>query len=148
MNLEKQKRITSSTSPNSASELADVSAKPQQSEKGCYIFLDTLDGEVAVWDVMDTNYMSFNDAEQFFARVRRWYEEVKLFSTPTEVDLLSEDESRVMKALVASFGWPPAAEVEGSGWRKEEGFREVERVVDAWRRGFLEVGNGYCTTEE
>jgi hypothetical protein len=46
-------------------------------DAGCYIFLDTLDGEVAIWDVDEDCYASFDSTGGFYAWLRS-----RLFSSP------------------------------------------------------------------
>lgn len=98
----------------------------------CYIFLDTLDGEVVTWNVMEAYCASFDCAKAFFTRLRQWYEEIKLFPVPNEVAFLTEDRFDGVKDAIRSFGWPPTGE-DGRGWQKEECFEEVERMIDGLR---------------
>ena len=50
-----------------------ASLTTDQSDKGYFVVIDTLEGVVAVWDVMDHEYQSSDDAEEFPAQLRLWY---------------------------------------------------------------------------
>lgn len=101
-------------------------------DAGCYIFLDTLDGEVAIWDVGEDGYASFDSAGEFYAWLKKQYEELRVFSAPgidmpAHVYSLTHDRYGGFKEVVRSLGWPPG---DGSKWNRQEGMKEVERV---WR---------------
>jgi hypothetical protein len=77
---------------------------------------------------MESHCSTYDDAKDFFPRLRRWYEEIKLFPTPNQVNFLFEDRFDGLKEAIRSFGWPPAQGDE-SGWRHEECLKEVERTA-------------------
>jgi len=98
-------------------------------DAGCYIFLDTLDGEVAIWDVDESGYASFDSAGEFYAWLRKEYEELKVFcapgiDVPAHVYSLTRDRYHSFKEVIRSLGWPPGDESE---WNREEAMKEVER---------------------
>jgi hypothetical protein len=83
---------------------------------------------VAVWDVMEPNYLNYSNAGEFFSQLRQWFEEVKLFPTPNEVNPLSGDRFEGLRDVIRSVGWPPD-QGSGSEWKREECLKEVGRTV-------------------
>ena len=82
---------------------------------------------MATWDVMELECVTFKSAGRFFAQLRQWYEEIKLFPTSNHVDSLMGKHFDGLKEVIKSFGWPPAQE-DGSGWQREECLKEVDRT--------------------
>jgi len=82
---------------------------------------------MGTWDVMELHCVTFESAERFFARLRQWYEEMKLFPTDAQVNFLTGAHFDGLKDVIRSFGWPPAQE-DGSGWQREECLKEVDRT--------------------
>lgn len=96
---------------------------------GCFVFLDTQDGEVAVWDVMHSEYRHFGSAKDCFTHLKRRFEEIELFPTHDgRVFTLQEDRHRGLKYVIRSFGWPSTDE-DGKEWKREECLKEVERTI-------------------
>lgn len=109
----------------------------QQSEAGNFIYLDTLDGEVAMWDFDDNHCYSFDSAGEFYAWLKKQYEDLEVFSVPRPSDTPAEvwplrnwnDRHRDLKEVIRSLGWPPR---DGSGRDRENSMKELERRGPDW----------------
>lgn len=85
-----------------------------------------------MWDFDDNHYYSFESAGEFFAWLKKQYEDLEVFSVPGPFDTPGEfwllrnwnDRHRDFKEVIRSLGWPPR---DGSGWNREQGMKEVER---------------------
>lgn len=96
-----------------------------QADKGCYIWIDTITGEVVVSDVMLDSEHYFDSAGECFAYMRRQLEEIEVFPPRCSVLRMIPNRHERFQDLVRSLGWPPGRE--GSTWKKHEGMQEVER---------------------
>jgi hypothetical protein len=103
-----------------------------QSDDGCWIFLDTLNGEVATWDVWEAECDRYDSVKEFFADARQDFEKIRLFPIPTKVACLVGDDCDGFKDWIRSFGWPPARE-DGATWRRDECFELIEGKADQLR---------------
>ena len=52
---------------------------------------------------MESHCSTYDDAKDFFPRLRRWYEDIKLFPTPNQVNFLFGDRFDGLEAI-RSFG--------------------------------------------
>lgn len=102
-----------------------------QGDAGFYVYLDTLDGEVALWDVDKDDYTSFDSAGEFYAWLRKECDELKVFPVPCVIDApdhvvsLTDDRHQKYKDFVKSLGWPVQ---DGSKWTRDDAMKELQRV--------------------
>jgi hypothetical protein len=80
---------------------------------------------------MDDDYSSFDSAGQFYAWLRKKYEDLEVFPVSglngqlDPVMFLTKDRHQGYKDFVRSLGWPV---VDGSGWKRDEAMKELQRV--------------------
>jgi hypothetical protein len=86
---------------------------------------------VAIWDVMQSDYESFESAGVFYAWLRKQYDELEIFAVPgwrgppDHVMSLANKRDQEYKDFVRSLGWPPG---DGSKWARDEAMKELQRV--------------------
>ena len=80
---------------------------------------------------MQDDYLSFESAGEFYAWLRKQYDELEIFPAPGITDApdnvisLARDGHEKYKEFVKSLGWPPG---EGSKWKRDEAMKELQRV--------------------
>jgi hypothetical protein len=84
---------------------------------------------------MQCDYLSFDSAGEFYAWLRKQYEELEVFPVPgltggpDQVIFLTEDRHQGYKDFVKSLGWPLA---DGSEWKRDEAMKELQRVCPSY----------------
>lgn len=100
----------------------------QQSDNGNYILLAVDTGAIVVWDVIVGKWTNYFDAGECFKDFRKELEELKIF--PNDLGGIGhmDQDSEGLKDKIREFGWPPPAQGDGNGWKREECLKEAERL--------------------
>jgi hypothetical protein len=89
-----------------------------------------------VWDFDEIDYLSFDGTGEFYAWLRKQFEELKIFPVPgltggpDHVVPMTEDRHQGYKDFIKSLGWPLA---DGSEWKRDEAMKELQRVYRNYR---------------
>jgi len=84
-----------------------------------------------MWDVDQLDYLSFDSAGEFYAWLRKKYDNLEIFPVtgltggPDNVIPLINEKHQDYKNFVRSLGWPLG---DGSGWKRDEAMKELQRV--------------------
>jgi hypothetical protein len=89
-----------------------------------------------MWDVMQDDYLSFESAGEFYAWLRKQYDELEIFPVPgwsgppDNVMSLTNEHHQDYKDFVKSLGWPLG---DGSKWARDQAMKELQRVWPEYR---------------
>ena len=97
---------------------------------GFFIYRDTLNGEVAIRDVMQIDHLSFEIEGEFYACLRQ-YDELEIFPAPgrsvppDNIVSLTNERDQDYKDFIGSLGWPLG---DGSKLTRDEAIKELQTV--------------------